>query len=243
MGLRYTTCLEPNDLGSEVNEKLMYKTSKLSAQQSYYEYHYTDEEEEDEEEFTDVAEEFNGGQEISENDEESANNDDSLEQVSGEVVEPLTSELLNTSTTSILSSIRSSGRPSTARRRGEPARVRIARPNPFFRRHHKYNINGRAITYACSDCLTHLSSSNLIISDRYHGATGDALLIYDVVNVQMGPPQLRRMTTGVYTVCELLCRQCGKYLGWKYLKSSDSTQKFKEGRFILEVDLLTELNS
>ncbi|QPG75870.1 hypothetical protein FOA43_003256 [Brettanomyces nanus] len=198
MGLRYTTCLDPNDMGSELNENLIYKTSKLSALQSYYEYSYSDEDGED----GDI--DGDGDGDGDEDDDEVSNTNSNGSRYSS---------------------------------------FRISRLNPFFRMHQKYNDNGRAITYACSHCLTHVSASNLIISDRYHGATGDALLIYDAVNIQLGPSQMRRMTTGVYTVCELLCRQCGKYLGWKYIKSSDPTQKFKEGRYILEVDLVKEVKS
>lgn len=118
----------------------------------------------------------------------------------------------------------------------------FGRPSPFFCRYSSYNVNGKAITYGCGSCLTHVCSSSLIISDKYNGSTGQALLIYDVVNAQLGAPRVRRMTTGVYTVADLLCSQCGKYLGWKYLKSSDEDQKFKEGRYILEVALIERVD-
>ncbi|KAH3668037.1 hypothetical protein OGAPHI_001791 [Ogataea philodendri] len=85
-------------------------------------------------------------------------------------------------------------------------------------------------------CLTHLSSSNMIISDEYTGKTGDALLIYNVVNVLFGEPEVREMTSGMYTVCDIKCHQCHKLLGWKYLKSHQTSQKFKEQRYILEIN-------
>ncbi|KAG7812186.1 hypothetical protein KL921_001418 [Ogataea angusta] len=112
----------------------------------------------------------------------------------------------------------------------------LSRSKPLFRKTSKYNKNGIAITYGCGQCLTHLSSSNQIISDQYTGKTGDALLINSVVNVVLGEPEVREMTSGLYTVCDIKCHQCHKLLGWKYIKSHQASQKFKEQRYILEIN-------
>lgn len=231
MGLHYTTCLEPNDPGNDLNDKLVYKASELSAEQSYYEYN-------------------SGVDDDSENDsldgidENDVNiNEDSIEnsQDNDNVVDSGTIYSHGTS---------SSGSPGIRTRHRIRRRRSSQHPcesitgiKPFYRRHHRYNHAGQAITYACAACLTHVSASNLIISDRYRGASGDALLIYDVVNADCGSIRTSRMTTGTYTVCDLRCRQCGHYLGWKYVTSSEESQKFKEGRYILELELITELRS
>ncbi|ODV94871.1 hypothetical protein PACTADRAFT_50724 [Pachysolen tannophilus NRRL Y-2460] len=107
-------------------------------------------------------------------------------------------------------------------------------------------VNGKSsstklCTYGCRSCLTHLSVSSLIISDGYRGRTGDAYLVKDVVNVILGEPNVRTMITGRYVACDIKCHQCHRYIGWKYLKSEDKNQKFKEGKYIIELDTLTNV--
>ncbi|GMG34232.1 unnamed protein product [Ambrosiozyma monospora] len=109
----------------------------------------------------------------------------------------------------------------------------------FYQTHSKFNNNGKPMIYGCCNCLTHLTTTNLVISDRYTGSSGNALLIYKVLNVKVGRSMFRKMTTGDYTVADICCHQCGKVVGWKYLKSSAEDQKFKEGRFILECAYIT----
>jgi hypothetical protein len=46
------------------------------------------------------------------------------------------------------------------------------------------------------------------------------------------------MTTGRHTVRDIACRQCKEVVGWKYDKAYESTEKYKEGKFILEQELL-----
>ena len=40
--------------------------------------------------------------------------------------------------------------------------------------------------------------------------------------------------TGLHTVADVACCQCNEVLGWKYEKAYEETQKYKEGKFILE---------
>uniref|UniRef100_A0A0G4HA02 Yippee domain-containing protein n=1 Tax=Chromera velia CCMP2878 TaxID=1169474 RepID=A0A0G4HA02_9ALVE len=63
--------------------------------------------------------------------------------------------------------------------------------------------------------------------------------IYRVVNVTVGPVEDRRMTTGLHTIVELYCNQCGTNLGWKYEETFEEEQQYKKGKFILEKALLT----
>jgi hypothetical protein len=39
------------------------------------------------------------------------------------------------------------------------------------------------------------------------------------VNIKMGPPGDRSMTTGLHTVRDIYCIRCGETLGWKYVSS------------------------
>ncbi|CAL9729779.1 hypothetical protein MOUN0_H07030 [Monosporozyma unispora] len=96
----------------------------------------------------------------------------------------------------------------------------------------------RFITYGCRFCRTHLSSSLQIISKDYRGKTGDAYLISTVCNVLEDKIETRSMLTGDYLVCDIVCSLCHKTLGWKYLKSERKEQRYKEGKYILEVETI-----
>ncbi|KAK9471080.1 Yippee/Mis18 [Dipodascopsis tothii] len=93
--------------------------------------------------------------------------------------------------------------------------------------------------YGCKSCNTHLSNYTDIISRQFQGHHGKAFLFHKVVNVTESKPENRAMTTGDHTVRDIICRQCGTCVGWKYDYAVDPTQKYKEGKFILEMELLT----
>lgn len=46
------------------------------------------------------------------------------------------------------------------------------------------------------------------------------------------------MTTGRHVVRDIACKQCGDTVGWKYDKAYEASEKYKEGKFILEAELL-----
>lgn len=46
------------------------------------------------------------------------------------------------------------------------------------------------------------------------------------------------MTTGRHIVRDIMCRVCDDVVGWKYDKAYEPTEKYKEGKFILEAELL-----
>lgn len=91
----------------------------------------------------------------------------------------------------------------------------------------------------CSRCGTHLSTSNQIISHAFHGQHGKAILVNDVINVTEGEPEDRRMSTGLHQVCDIYCIGCSTVLGWRYVHAYESSQKYKEGKYILEVTLIS----
>ncbi|QLQ79016.1 hypothetical protein HG537_0B03630 [Torulaspora globosa] len=98
--------------------------------------------------------------------------------------------------------------------------------------------NSKFVTYGCRRCRTHLSSSTQIMSKDYRGKTGDAYLMTKVVNVIEGSVETRPMITGDYLVCDILCHWCKSLLGWKYLESERKDQRYKEGKYILEVQTI-----
>ena len=42
------------------------------------------------------------------------------------------------------------------------------------------------------------------------------------------------MTTGLHTVADIHCTSCMHIVGWKYELAFEQSQKYKEGKFILE---------
>ncbi|RKF56691.1 Protein yippee-like 3 [Golovinomyces cichoracearum] len=92
--------------------------------------------------------------------------------------------------------------------------------------------------YGCKNCKTHLSNHEDIISRNFRGQHGKAYLFSQVVNTNASEPSERNMTTGRHIVRDISCRQCGECVGWKYDKAYESCEKYKEGRYILEAELL-----
>ncbi|KAK7208658.1 hypothetical protein V2G26_015836 [Clonostachys chloroleuca] len=92
--------------------------------------------------------------------------------------------------------------------------------------------------YGCKSCKTHLANHEDIISRNFRGQHGKAYLFHTVVNVEAGEANERNMTTGRHVVRDIVCRQCRETVGWKYDKAYESSEKYKEGKFILEAELL-----
>ena len=87
------------------------------------------------------------------------------------------------------------------------------------------------------------------------------------MNVIEGEPSERQMTTGNHTVRDIYCVKCHTTLGWKYVRQPmchegrirsgltrdlmrvgtkqdfayDQAQKYKEGKYILERNLLVDV--
>ncbi|OEL25660.1 Protein yippee-like [Dichanthelium oligosanthes] len=92
------------------------------------------------------------------------------------------------------------------------------------------------VIYRCKHCGTHLAYATDIISRTFRCKNGKAYLLEKMVNVNAaaGERDDRMMTTGLHTVCDILCVACGSVLGWKYLAAFNKTQRYKEGKFIMD---------
>ncbi|KAG6364417.1 putative yippee zinc-binding protein moh1 [Diaporthe ampelina] len=103
----------------------------------------------------------------------------------------------------------------------------------------RYNtyLNGNKI-YGCHNCKAHLADHDDILSRNFRGQHGKAYLFNNVVNVDNSEPNERNMTTGRHVVRDIHCRGCNTCVGWKYDKAYESSEKYKEGKFILEAELL-----
>ncbi|KAL4351921.1 hypothetical protein GQ457_06G006200 [Hibiscus cannabinus] len=88
--------------------------------------------------------------------------------------------------------------------------------------------------YSCKHCRTHLALLDDLISKSFHCRHGKAYLFDKVVNITVGEKEERMMITGMHTVVDIFCVECGSIVGWKYEFAREKTQKYKEGKFILE---------
>jgi Yippee zinc-binding/DNA-binding /Mis18, centromere assembly len=88
--------------------------------------------------------------------------------------------------------------------------------------------------YSCAQCRTHLTSHDDIISKSFHGRHGRAYLFDQCVNVDLGPAEDRLLITGMHSVSDIFCKRCKSLVGWTYNKAYENSQKYKEGKFIIE---------
>ncbi|OZJ06885.1 hypothetical protein BZG36_00236 [Bifiguratus adelaidae] len=95
--------------------------------------------------------------------------------------------------------------------------------------------------YGCAKCRTHLTTEDALISKQFQGQHGKAYLFRYVVNIREGTDVDRPMTTGLHTVRDIACEGCREVLGWKYIVAFEESQKYKEGKYILEKKLLLEV--
>ncbi|KAF8733812.1 hypothetical protein HU200_014662 [Digitaria exilis] len=94
--------------------------------------------------------------------------------------------------------------------------------------------DARGNVYRCKHCRTDLALADDIISKGFLCHNGKAYLFDKVVNVSVGEREDRMMMTGMHTISDIFCVRCGVILGWKYEAAFDSTNKYKEGKFILD---------
>ncbi|TRY95408.1 hypothetical protein DNTS_005480 [Danionella cerebrum] len=69
-------------------------------------------------------------------------------------------------------------------------------------------------TYSCIHCRAHLANHDELISKC---------------------EQERVLLTGLHAVADIYCENCKTTLGWKYEHAFESSQKYKEGKFIIEL--------
>ncbi|NXY12858.1 YPEL1 protein, partial [Atrichornis clamosus] len=95
-------------------------------------------------------------------------------------------------------------------------------------------------TYSCIHCRAHLANHDELIS-KASGFFRDLMnyfltkMVIPVVNVGCGPAEERVLLTGLHAVADIYCENCKTTLGWKYEHAFESSQKYKEGKFIIEL--------
>lgn len=90
-------------------------------------------------------------------------------------------------------------------------------------------------TYSCVHCRAHLANHDELISKSFQGSQGRAYLFNSVVNVGCGQAEERLLLTGLHAVADIFCECCKTTLGWKYEHAFESSQKYKEGKYIIEL--------
>ncbi|KAF9602301.1 hypothetical protein IFM89_026418 [Coptis chinensis] len=88
--------------------------------------------------------------------------------------------------------------------------------------------------YCCYNCLNNVSYHDDVVSQAFQGRNGRAFLFSHAMNVTVGPKEDRQLMTGLHTVADVFCEDCNEVLGWKYVRAYEESQKYKEGKFILE---------
>ncbi len=53
--------------------------------------------------------------------------------------------------------------------------------------------------------------------------------------MKTGKAEERQLLTGLHAVADISCESCKIKLGWKYEQAFESSQKYKEGKYIIEL--------
>ncbi|KAB1205120.1 hypothetical protein CJ030_MR7G016764 [Morella rubra] len=88
--------------------------------------------------------------------------------------------------------------------------------------------------YSCRNCQNPIALRSDLLSKSFHGKSGPAYLFSHAMNIIVGQKEDRKLMTGLFTVADIYCSNCGEILGWKYVRAFEARQKFKEGRFVIE---------
>uniref|UniRef100_M4C1Z5 Yippee domain-containing protein n=1 Tax=Hyaloperonospora arabidopsidis (strain Emoy2) TaxID=559515 RepID=M4C1Z5_HYAAE len=88
--------------------------------------------------------------------------------------------------------------------------------------------------FRCAECGNMVADHNDIIAKTFFGRTGKAFLMDNMYNVHIGSSRKCYLRTGFHSIADVLCGQCDFVLGWKYIKAMESSQKYKEGKYIME---------
>jgi hypothetical protein len=101
--------------------------------------------------------------------------------------------------------------------------------------------------YVCKCCLSDVALEKSTIWEGYMGSELPALLFSSTVNTHRDvKPRKEELSTGLYTLVDVFCRDCGVELGWEYIEASNQAQKYKEKTFLLQKEMLqltTESNT
>ncbi|KAK4473070.1 hypothetical protein MN116_004261 [Schistosoma mekongi] len=99
------------------------------------------------------------------------------------------------------------------------------------------------LTYSCLHCRAHLARHDDLISKSFQGSQGRAYLFNQAVNIRCAEAKQRVLLTGLHFVADIFCACCDTALGWKYERAFEPSQRYKEGKVIIELVHLFKDNS
>ncbi|UZJ55237.1 hypothetical protein CBS101457_004557 [Exobasidium rhododendri] len=114
---------------------------------------------------------------------------------------------------------------------------------PVTSSQHSHSTFSNNPTYCCAHCGTCLALQDELISKAFSGRDGKAFLFFSVVNSRVGPKEDRQLLTGLHTVADLSCTICKRSVGWFYIRAFEASQRYKEGKYILERAMLHKTNN
>ncbi|KAF5596932.1 yippee family protein [Fusarium subglutinans] len=106
-------------------------------------------------------------------------------------------------------------------------------------------------TLRCSTCSVDVAFASQIISKGFTGRYGRAFLVappappaaQTLSNIRVGKSENRQLVTGWHVVADINCGSCSTKLGWKYVDAKEQGQKYKVGKFILEMERVVTYRS
>ncbi|KAM0748874.1 yippee-domain-containing protein [Meredithblackwellia eburnea MCA 4105] len=96
------------------------------------------------------------------------------------------------------------------------------------------HLPSHAPSFRCSSCTTELGLQDELVSRNFSGGRGAAYLVRTTINTKVGEKVLKQLITGRHTIATLYCKGCSIELGWTYFTAPEQSQKYKEGKYILE---------
>lgn len=107
----------------------------------------------------------------------------------------------------------------------------------------RYFDDGEFPIFICHCCRIPLARRAHLVSKEFRAQHGRAYLFDSVLNVELAPPTRRQLLTGDHLVADVSCTSCHNCVGWKYITAYAPSQKYKEGRYILERALVAKIHT
>ncbi|GAA6010653.1 hypothetical protein JCM10207_007786 [Rhodosporidiobolus poonsookiae] len=101
--------------------------------------------------------------------------------------------------------------------------------------HHTY-LPSHVPALRCAQCTLELALQDELVSRSFQSASGPAVLVRTACNTRTGEKASKNLISGKHVIAPVFCAGCETEVGWKYFSSPDSSQKYKEGKVILEKD-------
>ncbi|KAK1530946.1 uncharacterized protein CCOS01_06049 [Colletotrichum costaricense] len=96
---------------------------------------------------------------------------------------------------------------------------------------------------AIPNTTTDTTSSSPSTTQSARGGANNSKNKGSLANVRIGKCENRQLVTGWHVVADITCVLCSAKLGWKYVDAKELSQKYKVGKFILEVERVVPFRS